>query len=90
VTHIDEDLKEICKKIQQNHVDYPIISSHYFRHTFACKATRKNISLMHLLKICGWSNAQMLSKVYGHMTPQQSLDIINLIPPITYKGGFKS
>ncbi|MDO5398935.1 MAG: site-specific integrase [bacterium] len=73
----------IVQKIRKDYPDYPMFSSHYLRHTFASRAVYSGMSLLHLQKICGWEDASMLNKVYGHMNAEQSYQAMKEMPAIT-------
>lgn len=76
----------IGNRIRKDYPEYPIFTSHYLRHTFACRAVYNSMPMMYLQKICGWTDGNMLSKVYGHMTPDQSYAAMCGIPPLGYGG----
>lgn len=73
----------ILQKIHKIYPDYPMFSSHYLRHTFASRAVYSGMPLLYLQKICGWTDASMLSKVYGHMNAEQSYQAMKEIPAVT-------
>ncbi|MDO5398936.1 MAG: site-specific integrase [bacterium] len=64
-------LYRLCANIQKEHPDFPKISSHYFRHTFASRAVKYGMPLIYLQKICGWSSMDMINRVYVHMDFEQ-------------------
>lgn len=64
-------LGRLCMEIQKEHPDFPTISSHCFRHTFASRAVKYGMPLIYLQKICGWSSMDMINKVYVHTEFEQ-------------------
>ncbi|MDO5398422.1 MAG: site-specific integrase [bacterium] len=72
----------ISMKIRKDHPEYPMFSSHYLRHTFASRAAYSGMPLLYLQKICGWTDASMLSRVYGHMNAEQSYQAMSKMPAV--------
>lgn len=78
--YIDVLLKTFSETMQKEYnPNFPMISSHWFRHTFTSRGIEKNVPLFYLQKIGGWKNLQMISKVYGHMNEEQALNAVNSI-----------
>ncbi|MDO5398423.1 MAG: site-specific integrase [bacterium] len=71
VSYFNKWLSRLCISIQKEHPDFPDISSHYFRHTFASRAVKYGMPLIYLQKICGWSSMDMINKVYVHTEFEQ-------------------
>ncbi|MGM9936550.1 MAG: tyrosine-type recombinase/integrase, partial [Candidatus Ornithomonoglobus sp.] len=83
LTSVEQSINLFQKELKKEHGEkFPAITAHYFRHTFASRAIESNIPMLYLQKIGGWSNMDMISKVYGHMSNEQARDAINSIPPI--------
>lgn len=79
-TLVAKQTKSICKTIRKEHnIEFPDVTPHWFRHTFASHGIASNIPILYLQKICGWSNPNMLLKIYGHMNEEQALNAVNNI-----------
>lgn len=52
-------------------------STHYFRHTFVSRATKKGIPIETIKKIVGHSNYQMIFNTYTHCSQDDKIDAIN-------------
>ncbi len=79
MSNIESAFYNLNKKIKKENKDFISITPHYFRHTFASKAIRSNIPSLYIQYMCGWANASMLNKVYGHVTPAQIMELVNNI-----------
>lgn len=82
-TNIEIRMGKINETIRERYgTAFPKVTPHYFRHTFASRAIENNVPQLYIQKLCGWSNAVMLSKIYGHMSEQQAQKAMNMIPAI--------
>lgn len=82
-TNIEVRMRKINETIVERYGnDFPKVTPHYFRHTFASRAIENNVPQLYIQKLCGWSNSVMLSKIYGHMNEAQAQKAMNMIPAI--------
>lgn len=73
-------LKKICKAIrQEGAVDFPTLSTHCLRHTFATRAIENGMPPQTLKSILGHSSLAMTMDLYSHVLPDQKQAGMELI-----------
>lgn len=66
---IDRAIKEILAEIQVEDSDFPTITSHWCRHTFATRAVESGVDFKKLQYILGHSSITMTIDLYSHVLP---------------------
>ena len=73
-------LARISRKIiNQGNADFPVISSHCLRHTFATRAIENGMPPQTLKEILGHSNLSMTMDTYAHVLPSTKAKEMDLI-----------
>ena len=73
VNNIDASFSFFLKKMREE-VDFPIISPHAFRHTFATRCLERGISPKVVQKILGHSTLSMTMDLYTHVSDEYMKD----------------
>ena len=76
---IQSELDRTVKRIQEDGHDFPRITSHVFRHTFATRAIEAGMQPQVLKTILGHSSLAMTMDLYSHVLPDTKAEEMNKI-----------
>lgn len=77
--NISKILKSKAKALKNQGYDFPHLSSHMLRHTFATRCHENGMSLKAISMILGHSKIEVTADIYTHITPESaSLEIKKL------------
>ena len=71
---IQGEIDRIIKRIKSDGYDFPRITSHVFRHTFATRAIEAGMPPQVLKTILGHSSLAMTMDLYSHVLPDTKAD----------------
>ena len=68
-TTFNSELKQICQSLQSENDNFPVISPHSLRHTFATRGLENGIKPKVMQTILGHSTLSMTMDLYAHVLP---------------------
>ncbi|GCA66822.1 hypothetical protein KGMB01110_12580 [Mediterraneibacter butyricigenes] len=76
------EIDRIVKRIRKDGIDFPHITSHTFRHTFATRAIEAGMHPQVLKAILGHSSLAMTMDLYSHVLPDTKAEEMQKISQI--------
>lgn len=76
---VQSEIGRITKRIREDGNDFPYITPHVFRHTFATRAIEAGMQPQTLKVIMGHSSLSMTMDLYSHVLPSTKADEMNSI-----------
>ena len=80
--HVQNEIDRIVKKIHAAGYDFPRITPHVFRHTFATRAIEAGMPPQVLKTILGHSSLAMTMDLYSHVLPDTKAEEMNKIADV--------
>ena len=79
---VQGEIDRIVKRIRKDGIDFPHITSHTFRHTFATRAIEAGMHPQVLKAILGHSSLAMTMDLYSHVLPDTKAEEMQKISQI--------